>query len=322
MKKTLSYKSSGVNIDTANSFVDFIKKNAEVDKHCVSAIGGFASLFSVGNLNYKDPVIAAATDGVGTKLLIANECNNHASIGIDLVAMCANDLICHGAKPLFFLDYYSTGKLELDVARAVISGILVGCREASMSLVGGETAEMPGLYSAGEYDLAGFAVGIVEKEEILPQNVTKGDILIGLKSSGFHANGFSLIRKTFSSLSIKYSTLFDKRTWGEILLTPTKIYVNSFLSLKKFIKAAAHITGGGLLENLRRVLPEDLKICIQPYEFPEIFKWLMLNGNIPQEEMLTTFNCGIGMVLVVAEQNAEFVSETLGEEALIIGNLK
>lgn len=321
MKKILSYKSSGVNIDTANCFVDFIREKSQISEQCISGIGGFASLFSIGDLGYKNPVIAATTDGVGTKLLIASECNDHSTIGIDLVAMCANDLICHGAKPLFFLDYYSMGKLTLEVAKVIVSGILKGCKEASMSLVGGETAEMPGLYDNSKYDLAGFAVGIVEKDEILPKNVSEGDVLVGLKSSGFHSNGFSLVRKVFSSLGISYSTSFNGKSWGEILLAPTKIYVEHVLSLREFIKAAAHVTGGGILENLKRVVQKDLKIHMEPYEFPEVFRWLMLNGNIEKEEMLATFNCGIGMILIIAPQNVDTVLESLGNEAFVLGKL-
>ncbi|AHX11007.1 phosphoribosylformylglycinamidine cyclo-ligase [Neorickettsia helminthoeca str. Oregon] len=322
MEEKLSYKSSGVDIDASDHLIQFIKQKAGSNRHCINGIGGFASLFSLGNLNYKKPVIASSTDGVGTKLLIANELNNHATIGIDLVAMCVNDLICHGAEPLFFLDYYATGKLDLETSKAIISGITDGCREACISLIGGETAEMPGLYSKSDYDLAGFAVGIVEEDEILPRNVAGGDVIVALKSSGFHSNGFSLIRKVFKTLGITYDTIHHGRSWGEILLTPTRIYVKQVLEARKFLKAIAHITGGGILENLRRVVPEELRIHMKPYKFPDIFDWLMVNGRIEREEMLRTFNCGIGMILVVAQENVDTVMKIFDTEASILGHLE
>ena len=315
-KPSLTYQDAGVSIETGNALIDRIKPHARRTKRpeVLGNIGGFGALMSLPN-RYKDPVLVSGTDGVGTKLKLAIDMKRFDTIGIDLVAMCVNDIIVTGAEPLFFLDYYATGKLDNDDAENVIKGIADGCELAGAALIGGETAEMPGIYSEGDFDLAGFSVGVVERDAILDQSaVANGTVLIGLESSGPHSNGYSLIRKVLEVSGQTLDQTFadgDDTTLGEALLAPTTIYVKPLLqALKQFdIRALAHITGGGLTENLPRVLPSHCKaeIDLSSWERPAIFNWLQEQGNIEGMEMLRTFNCGIGMVIVVAEDQADEV---------------
>ena len=313
-KPSLTYQDAGVSIETGNALIDRIKPHAKRTKRpeVLGSIGGFGALMSLPS-RYKDPVLVSGTDGVGTKLKLAIEMEKYDTIGVDLVAMCVNDIIVTGAEPLFFLDYYATGKLNNDHAEMVIKGIADGCEQAGAALTGGETAEMPGIYREGDFDLAGFSVGVVERDLILDHSsVAHGNVLIGLASSGPHSNGYSLIRKVIevsgASLDQPFSDS-ESTSLGDALLTPTTIYVKPLLqALKQFdIRALAHITGGGLTENLPRVLPDNCKaeIDLNSWERPEIFNWLQREGNIEQQEMLKTFNCGIGMVLVVSEEQAD-----------------
>ncbi len=329
---SLSYRDAGVDIDAGNELVNRIKPLAKATATIGSNsdLGGFGGLFDLAKFEFKDPILVSSTDGVGTKLKIAVEAEKHDTIGIDLVAMSVNDLVVQGAQPLFFLDYFSSSKLELDVATDVVKGIAEGCKQAGCALVGGETAEMPGIYQEGEYDLAGFAVGAVERDEILPRETQAGDVLIGLNSSGVHSNGYSLVRHILQKNGVKFSDkIFDRKTAGEILLTPTKIYVKSCLAAIKTgkVKAMSHITGGGLVENLPRVLSEGVgfEIDYNSWQRPEIFDYLQKLGNVSDEEMHRTFNCGIGMVLVVEKGSEDEVLTVLkaqGEEAQVIGELK
>jgi phosphoribosylformylglycinamidine cyclo-ligase len=296
-------------------------------------LGGFGALFELPLGRYRRPVLISGTDGVGTKLLLARQLNRHDTIGIDLVAMCANDILVHGAEPLFFLDYYASGKLEIEAAAKVIAGIAEGCQQAGAALMGGETAEMPGMYAAGDYDLAGFCVGLVEKEHILDGTKIKaGDLLIGLASSGPHANGYSLIRKLVAERNVSLAQPFGETTLGDALLTPTRIYVKALLPLlpghadNSGIHALAHITGGGLTENVPRVLPEGCEAVINPRAWPrpEIFAWLKAQGRIQEQEILRTFNCGIGMVAIVAAHAQEVIIDhcrRFGIEACTIGSV-
>lgn len=321
-----TYKQAGVDIDAGNALIGRIKPFAKATRRSGSMddLGGFGALFDVKGAGYKDPLLVSATDGVGTKLKIAQAANKHDTIGIDLVAMCVNDLLAQGAEPLFFLDYFATGKLSVDVAVDVIKGIAEGCKIAGCALIGGETAEMPGMYGEGDYDLAGFTVGAVERANVLPLKTLKeGDVVLGLASSGVHSNGFSLVRHILSlnNLSFDSPAPFDAgKTIAESLLTPTKIYVKSCLSaIRKFpdgVKAFAHITGGGLPENLPRVLPDNLgaKIDSAAWDLPPVFAWLKEAGNVPHHDFLRTFNCGIGMVVVVSSEVADAVSAQLTSE--------
>ena len=293
-------------------------------------LGGFGALFDIGAMNYEDPVLVSGTDGVGTKLKLAADMNQHHTIGIDLVAMCVNDILVQGASPLFFLDYFACGKLDVDAASDVINGIVQGCKLADCALIGGETAEMPGMYAAGEYDLAGFCVGAVERADIIDgSTVRAGDILIGIASSGPHSNGYSLIRKVLEVSDDKLATEFAGRTLGEVLLEPTRIYVAAIKQLFENcdVKALSHITGGGLTENLPRVIPDNVQVNIetQSWELPAIFKWLQNEGNIEAEEMFRTFNCGVGMVVCVAGKDRDAAIQCLkssGEIAWEIGNVE
>ena len=321
---SLNYKQAGVDIDAGNELINRIKPFAKATKRlgADSDLGGFGALFDLKKCNFRDPVLVSSTDGVGTKLKVAIEVGKHDTIGIDLVAMSVNDLVVQGAEPLFFLDYFACSKLEVEVATQVIKGIADGCKLAGCALIGGETAEMPGMYSGGDYDLAGFAVGAVERDEILPRETNVGDVLLGLSSSGLHSNGYSLARYILQQNSIKLTEM------GEELLTPTKIYVKSCLEAirSKKVKALSHITGGGLTENLPRVLSKNVtpKINFKSWKRPEIFDKLQLLGKVTDEEMRRTFNCGIGMVLVVEKNHAEEVRNILiqaGEEVSIIGEL-
>ncbi|MDF1530222.1 MAG: phosphoribosylformylglycinamidine cyclo-ligase, partial [Sedimenticola sp.] len=309
---SLSYRDAGVDIDAGNNLVERIKpivKNT-FRPGVMAGLGGFGALFELPLDRYREPVLVSGTDGVGTKLRLALAMQKHDTIGIDLVAMCVNDIIVTGAEPLFFLDYYATGKLDVDVAASVIKGIADGCLLSGAALTGGETAEMPGIYETGDYDLAGFCVGIAEKSRIIePGRVKAGDILLGLASSGPHSNGYSLIRKILEVSGADLSQPLGETTLGEALLMPTHIYVKSLLELhnKINIHALAHITGGGLLENIPRVLPQGTcaKIDGNSWELPGVFKWLQEQGKVVESEMLRTFNCGVGMVACVSAEDAD-----------------
>ncbi len=329
-KAKVTYRDAGVDIDAGNALVKAIGPLAAKTgrKGVLGSIGGFGGLFDLKPCGFEDPVLVAATDGVGTKLKLAIETGIHSGIGIDLVAMNVNDLVVQGAEPLFFLDYFATGKLDLGVAETVIASIAQGCKEAGCALIGGETAEMPGIYSAGDYDLAGFAVGAVERSGILPRDdIEIGDVILALPSSGVHSNGFSLVRRVVkeSGLGLDDAALFapDKKL-GEALLAPTRIYVRQILETIRAtgaIKALAHITGGGLTDNIPRVVPSHLaaEIDLSAFALPPVFGWLMAEARLDQSEMLRTFNCGIGMVLVIAKGNIERVCEHLGDETKVIG---
>jgi len=329
---SLNYRDAGVDIDAGARLVERIKPLAAATMRpgVLTGLGGFGALFELPLANYRQPVLVSGTDGVGTKLKLALELGRHDSIGIDLVAMCANDILVSGAEPLFFLDYYATGQLDVEVAAAVISGIAQGCQLAGCALTGGETAEMPGMYQSGEYDLAGFCVGIAEKADlIVPERVTVGDVLIGLASSGAHSNGYSLIRKVIAVSGADLAEPFDGATLGERLLAPTRIYVRSVLPLTRSLKihALAHITGGGLTENLPRVLPPGTRaqLDLTAWSRPAVFDWLQMQGGITAMEMLRTFNCGIGMIVCVAAEDADTALAQLqaaGETAWRIGHIE
>jgi len=328
---SLSYKDAGVDIEAGNELVERIKDTAKATRRpeVLSGLGGFGGLFSLPS-GYKEPVLVSGTDGVGTKLRLAIDINKHDSIGIDLVAMCVNDLIVCGAEPLFFLDYYATESLDVDIASSVIKGIGEGCLQSGSALVGGETAEMPGMYAKGDYDLAGFCVGIVEKSEIIDgSSVKNGDVLIALGSTGPHSNGYSLVRKVIEVSNADLNDDFHGRPLGEVLLEPTRIYVKSIMALMREepVNAIAHITGGGLLENIPRVLPKNSKAVINTnsWTWPAIFQWLQEQGNIEDTEMYRTFNCGVGMVIAVPEEKLEDSLDLLrsaGEQAWCIGHIE
>ena len=328
---TLSYRDAGVDIEAGNRLVDRIKPHAKRTHRpgVLGGLGGFGALFELPLDRYRQPVLVSGTDGVGTKLKLALELRRHDTIGIDLVAMCVNDVLVVGAEPLFFLDYYATGHLDVEVAAAVIQGIADGCEQAGAALVGGETAEMPGMYGEGDYDLAGFCVGVVEKNRILDgSRVAPGDVLLGLASSGPHSNGYSLIRKILAVGGAKLDRPFEDRTLGETLLAPTRIYVKPVLQLLTQVEvhAIAHITGGGLTENLPRVLPPRTKAIIDTASWPRpaIFQWLQQQGGVAEAEMWRTFNCGVGMVIGVAAEDAERAQTILrdaGETVWALGRI-
>ena len=330
-KQSLNYRAAGVDIDAGSELIERIKPAVARTRRpgVLAGLGGFGALFELPLDRYRKPVLVSGTDGVGTKLKLAVEAGLHDSIGIDLVAMCVNDIVVAGAEPLFFLDYYATGKLDLDVATDVIKGIAKGCELSGAALVGGETAEMPGMYSDGDYDLAGFSVGIVEKSAILDGSTVKpGDTLIGLASSGPHSNGYSLIRKIIEVSGSSLNDELEGRPLAEWLLAPTQIYVKPLLSLFKQVPvhALAHITGGGLSENLPRVLPENTCAVIDTGSWQQsaVFDWLQRNGNVETQEMYRTFNCGIGMVVCVAAADTATTVAHLneqGEDARIIGHV-
>src|SRR5712692_6167592 len=329
----LSYRDAGVDIDAGNRLVDLIKPlvKATARAGADAEIGGFGGVFAPRRAGYRDPLLVAATDGVGTKLKLAIECDRHDTIGVDLVAMNVNDLVVQGAEPLLFLDYFACGKLDPEQAAEVVKGIAAGCREAGCALIGGETAEMPGLYAAGDYDLAGFALGAVEREKLLPRkDIIAGDQILALASSGVHANGFSLVRKVIEAAGAKLdgAAPFDKETsLGEALLAPTRIYVKPALAALQAgggIKALAHITGGGFTDNIPRVLPKKVaaKIDLARLRVPPVFQWLARAGRIAEAEMLRTFNCGAGMIVIAAEKEADAVAASfakVGEKAAWIG---
>ena len=329
-----SYRAAGVDIDAGNALVQALKPLARATARAGAdaGLGGFGALFDLKAAGFKDPILVATTDGVGTKLKLAITTGQHDTVGIDLVAMCVNDLVVQGAEPLFFLDYFATGKLDVETGKRIIAGIAQACRDVGCALVGGETAEMPGFYAAGEYDLAGFAVGAAERGRLLTgTDVKAGDLVFGLASSGVHSNGFSLVRRIVESQGLSYDqpAPFDsERTLGAALLTPTRLYVKSCLAAVRAggVKALAHITGGGLIENIPRVLPEGLaaEIDAASWTLPPVFRWLAENGRIGPEEMARTFNCGIGMVAVVAPDLAGAALEILtaaGENVVTIGRI-
>ena len=330
-KPSISYKDSGVDIDAGNELVERIKSHvASTDRPGVlGGIGGFGGLFELPVGKFKNPVLVSGTDGVGTKLKLAVDMNRHDTIGIDLVAMCVNDIVVTGAEPLFFLDYFATSKLNVMQTEQVIKGIAEGCRQAGCALNGGETAEMPGLYQPNEYDLAGFSVGIVEKSDMITsERVEEGHAILGLASSGPHSNGFSLIRKIVQHSDQDINSDFGDSTLGEVLLRPTRIYVNSILELTRAVRVSGicHITGGGIPENLPRVLPQGLQANLQrnAWNVPDIFNWLQSQGNVEQHEMLRTFNCGIGMIVCLPEESlatAKNILSEMGETVYELGTI-
>jgi phosphoribosylformylglycinamidine cyclo-ligase len=327
----MTYRSSGVDIDAGDALVERLKPLARATARSgvMGGLGGFGALFDPRAAGFADPVLVATTDGVGTKLKLAIETGQHGTVGIDLVAMCVNDLVVQGAEPLFFLDYFATGRLGLEQASAVIGGIAEGCRQAGCALVGGETAEMPGMYAAGDYDLAGFSVGAAERGSLLPAGVAPGDAVLGLASSGVHSNGYSLVRAVVAASGLGWAdpAPFDPaRTLGEALLAPTRIYVRSVLALHRagLLRAAAHITGGGLPGNFPRVLPEGVaaEIDAARWTLPPVFAWLARTGGVAAEEMLRVFNCGIGMTLVVSDAAAAAkLLREAGETVFDIGRI-
>ena len=329
--KTISYKDAGVDIEAGEQLINRIKPfaNETKRKESIGGLGGFGSLFEIPE-KFKKPVLVSGTDGVGTKLKLAFDLNKHETIGQDLVAMCVNDILVQGAEPLFFLDYYACGKLDVDTAATIIKGIAAGCLLANCSLVGGETAEMPGMYDHGEYDLAGFCVGAVEKNSIINgSKVKEGNLVLGLTSSGAHSNGYSLIRKIISHNKVDLNKDFYGEKLSDVLMKPTKIYVKSILSLieKINVHAMAHITGGGIMENLPRVLPVHLcaKINKNSWELPHLFQWLKDEANLDDTELYKTFNCGIGMAIIIDEKDAHEASNLLrelGEEVHTIGRIE
>jgi len=330
-QESLNYKSAGVDIEAGNTLVERIKPIAARTRTAgvMAGLGGFGSLFDLPLDRYKHPVLVSGTDGVGTKLKLAIDLNRHNTVGIDLVGMCVNDIIVQGAESLFFLDYFATGKLDVDTATSVIEGIGKGCELAGAALVGGETAEMPGMYADGEYDLAGFCVGIVEKDAIIDgSKIAAGNKLIGIASSGPHSNGYSLIRKIIEHSQTSLSETLNGKELADHLLEPTRIYVKPLLQLIATVPvhAMAHITGGGITENVPRVLPENLSanINLNAWEMPAIFQWLQEQGNVTEENMLTTFNCGVGMIVCVAAENEATAIATLndlGEHAFSMGEI-
>lgn len=332
--KKFSYKDAGVDIEQGNELVQRLKKRVSNTHRegVMGGLGGFGALFDLGSLKYKHPILVSGTDGVGTKIKLAIENNRHDTIGIDLVAMCVNDLVVQGADPLFFLDYFACSMLDVDIAEMVISGIAEGCSKSGCSLIGGETAEMPGMYQAGEYDLAGFCVGVVEKYELITgDNVSNGDAFIALASSGCHSNGYSLVRKIIDDTNQNLSELLEGKTLLDHLIEPTRIYVKQILGLIETIpvNAIAHITGGGLIENIPRVVPDNLSVELDSntWQLPPIFNWLQKTGNIDPQEMYKTFNCGVGMVVCVSQVHKDKaisylndIGETCWEIGKVVSN--
>ena len=328
----MSYSDAGVDIDAGNELVKRIKPSLKKTSRpgAVSSIGGFGALFDPKAAGFNDPILVAATDGVGTKLKIAIETKQLSTIGIDLVAMCVNDLVVQGAEPLFFLDYFATGKLVLEDAEKIIGGIAIGCEEAGCTLIGGETAEMPGMYQGEDFDLAGFSVGAVERGQELPQSTQNGDIIIGLNSNGIHSNGYSLVRKIVKNSGLKWADMapFEDQSLGKAFLKPTKLYVKQCLNIKgvKGVRAFAHITGGGITENIVRTLTkgQGVEINLSNWELPPIFRWLSLAGAVDMFEMLKTFNCGIGMTIICSPSARDEVFSLLlklKEKPVVIGNV-
>lgn len=330
-KQSLSYRDAGVDIDAGDALVDAIKPFAKrtMREGVLGGIGGFGALFEIGR-KYREPVLVSGTDGVGTKLRLAFELNRHDTVGIDLVAMSVNDILVQGAEPLFFLDYFACGKLDVATASRVVKGIAAGCEQAGCALIGGETAEMPGMYPEGEYDLAGFAVGAVEKSEIIDgRKIVPGDVVLGLASSGIHSNGYSLVRRIIEMVKPDLNADFDGRTLADALMAPTRIYVKPLLSLMASVevKGMAHITGGGLVENIPRILQEHLTAVLkkEAWTMPPLFSWLQKHGNVASEEMHRVFNCGIGMAVIVSREQAEQAMAHLraaGETVYRIGEIR
>ena len=331
-KNGITYADAGVDIDAGNALVERIKPAARrtTRSGVMAGLGGFGALFDLKGAGYSDPILVAATDGVGTKLRIAIDTGNVEGVGIDLVAMCVNDLVCQGAEPLFFLDYFATGKLETETAARIIEGIAEGCYQSGCALIGGETAEMPGMYEAGDFDLAGFAVGAMERGADLPDGVAAGDVLLGLASDGVHSNGYSLVRKlvALSGLGWDDDCPWTDGSLGAALLAPTRLYVKQALAAVRDggVHALAHITGGGLTENLPRVLPEGLgaDVDLDAWELPDVFKWLAATGGMAEAEMLKTFNCGVGMILSVSADRADALQDLLraaGETVYRLGHV-
>lgn len=330
-QQSMSYRDAGVDIEAGDALVDQIKPFAKrtMRPEVLAGIGGFGSLFEMPK-KFKNPVLVSGTDGVGTKLKLAFELNIHNTVGIDLVAMSVNDILVQGAEPLFFLDYFACGKLDVETAAQVIKGIAAGCEDSGCALVGGETAEMPGMYPAGEYDLAGFVVGCVDKERIIDgKSIANGDVVLGLASSGAHSNGYSLIRKLIEKSGIDFESDFHGRPFKEVVMTPTRIYVKSLLALINAlpVKGMAHITGGGITENIPRVLPAGLTAEIKAgsWVMPPLFHWLKAQGNIADHELYKTFNCGIGMAVIVAKEHAVAAQQLLkdaGETVFEIGVIR
>ena len=328
-KNGISYRDAGVDIDAGNALVERIKPAAAATARpgVMDALGGFGALFDLKAAGYDDPILVAATDGVGTKLRIGIDTGHLDGLGQDLVAMCVNDLVCQGAEPLFFLDYFATGKLSVDEGARVVQGIARGCQAAGCALIGGETAEMPGMYHDGDFDLAGFAVGAMNRGAALPAGVAQGDVLLGLASDGVHSNGYSLVRKVAEHAGLTWTDAapFAYGTLGEALLTPTRLYVKPALAAIRAggVHALAHITGGGLTENLPRVLPADLgaDIDLTSWQLPPVFRWLAQAGGIEQAEMLKTFNSGIGMALVVAADRADALTDLLAGQGETVHRL-
>ncbi len=330
--ESLTYRDAGVDIERGNRLVERIKTAAHSTSRdgLIAGIGGFGALFELPVDRYRQPVLVSATDGVGTKLKLALATGRHTGVGIDLVAMCVNDILSLGAEPLYFLDYYATGQLDEALAAEVIEGIADGCRQAGAALIGGETAEMPGMYATGDYDLAGFCVGAVEKNAIIDgAQISPGQVILGLASSGPHSNGYSLIRKILEVNNIRLNQQIDGRFLDEVLMAPTRIYVKSVLALTQQVDVLgiAHITGGGLTENLPRILPPATRACLNPgaWKQPPVFTWLQDQGRITDEEMRRTFNCGIGLVIVLAEEHHDQALEILrqaGEEVCCIGRIQ
>ncbi len=330
----MTYREAGVDIDAGEALVEAIKPLAKSTARSGSdaGLGGFGAFFDLKAAGYRDPLLVSTTDGVGTKLKVAIEASKHDGVGIDLVAMCVNDLVVQGAEPLFFLDYFATGKLDVAAASSIIAGIADGCKQAGCALVGGETAEMPGMYAKGDYDLAGFAVGAVERDQALTgADVKEGDVILGLASTGIHSNGFSLVRKIVEQSGLGWTEpcpFESRKSMGEVLLTPTRIYVKSVLAAIKSggVKALAHITGGGLVDNVPRVLPDTLQADIDgaSWKLPAAFGWLMKTGGVPLDDMIRTFNCGIGMIAVVAPDAETRITQVLkdhGETVHRIGGI-
>ncbi|WP_299420516.1 phosphoribosylformylglycinamidine cyclo-ligase [uncultured Shimia sp.] len=322
-KNGITYADAGVDIDAGNALVERIKPAAKRTKRSgvMAGLGGFGALFDLKDAGYTDPILVGATDGVGTKLRIAIDTGNVDGVGIDLVAMCVNDLVCQGAEPLFFLDYFATGKLETETAARIIEGIAEGCVQSGCALIGGETAEMPGMYEAGDFDLAGFSVGAMERGADLPAGVKEGDVLLGLASNGVHSNGYSLVRKLVEVSGLKWDDACpwdESQTLGAALLAPTRLYVKQCLAAVRAdgVHALAHITGGGLTENLPRVLPEGLagNIDLNAWDLPPVFQWLAKTGGMEEAELLKTFNCGVGMILSVEADKAEALTALLKEQ--------
>lgn len=330
-QQSMSYRDAGVDIEAGDALVDQIKPFAKrtMRPEVLAGIGGFGSLFEMPQ-KFKNPVLVSGTDGVGTKLKLAFELNIHNTVGIDLVAMSVNDILVQGAEPLFFLDYFACGKLDVETAAQVIKGIAAGCEDSGCALVGGETAEMPGMYPNGEYDLAGFVVGCVDKERIIDgKSIASGDVVLGLASSGAHSNGYSLIRKLIEKSGIDFESDFHGRPFKEVVMTPTRIYVKSLLALINAlpVKGMAHITGGGITENIPRVLPAGLTAEIKAgsWAMPPLFHWLKAQGNIADHELYKTFNCGIGMAVIVAKEHAMAAQQLLkdaGETVFEIGVIR